>query len=201
MVDKAYRFGDHVIPDFNFALNFHIALDFHLVLFHCHIDPAALGRHHKAVVRQSRQRVRCRHKCTDKNGIFIRVVAFRVRLAFFSRCRNAVNIVVDIEQHPNIPRFVAGAQDKAAAPNQRDRDRQNLRLGTIHAGIQCFGKRLHINPHGCRVKFFHPAQGSNADIGRLFTALLISQVIFSFAVHTGFTSIVVFQSPSGHPVC
>ena len=129
------------------------------------------------------------------------MVAFRVRLAFFSRCRNAVNIVVDIEQHPNIPRFVAGAQDKAAAPNQRDRDRQNLRLGTIHAGIQCFGKRLHINPHGRRVKFFHPAQGSNADIGRLFTALLISQVIFSFAVHTGFTSIVVFQSPSGHPVC
>ena len=29
----------------------------------------------------------------------------------------------------------------------------------------------------------------------------ISQVIFSFAVHTGFTSIVVFQSPSGQPVC
>ena len=27
VVDKAYRFGDHVIPDFNFALNFHIALD------------------------------------------------------------------------------------------------------------------------------------------------------------------------------
>ena len=27
-------------------------------------------------------------------------------------CCNTVNVVVDVEQHPDIPRFVAGAQDK-----------------------------------------------------------------------------------------